>query len=378
MRRLAHLEGLRGLACLQVVLNHTTQAFWPRFADLNPLCRFVSDGGVAVCLFFLLSGTVLTYAYEQDPAGIVRNLIRRVIRLGVPLFAACLAALVLRTLARNGLHAAAANSAWLASHAMPLSIAGAVRDATVWTVAGYADTTLFGALSPFLPGVITSVDGPIWSLHVELWGSAMMLALVASKLGGMRTRRLAVLACAAICGLTPMLLFVAGHIAAPLARNSRSRPIVGCLLLTAGVASAAFHLAPGVYAVARIANVFAVLHPQAFFSLTSLPAAAFIFVGVLYLPVAQRVLSTGVLRFLGRLSFAIYLLHEPLILSVGVAAANVAGAGAGIAVTLIATLLLAAVFERCVDRPAILLSRAVWRRTTAAMPRPSAPPGYAR
>jgi peptidoglycan/LPS O-acetylase OafA/YrhL len=90
-----------------------------------------------------------------------------------------------------------------------------------------------------------------------------------------------------------------------------------------------------------------------------------LFLGGLLSPVAQWSLACGPCRQLGRLSFSIYLLHFPILFTLGCAGfvplAGVLAYPAAVAVTFIGfalvVLIIAWGFERWVDRPAIRLSR---------------------
>jgi peptidoglycan/LPS O-acetylase OafA/YrhL len=55
------LDGLRGVAALTVVIFHTFEAY----ADDNPLKQIINHGYLAVDFFFLLSGFVVAYAYDD-------------------------------------------------------------------------------------------------------------------------------------------------------------------------------------------------------------------------------------------------------------------------------------------------------------------------
>jgi peptidoglycan/LPS O-acetylase OafA/YrhL len=92
--------------------------------------------------------------------------------------------------------------------------------------------------------------------------------------------------------------------------------------------------------------------------------ATLVFAGVtLCVPVA-RWLSRGIFLWLGRLSFSIYLLHFPvmqtigcLVFSVTVPAGYLTACALGLAGGLFCTLVLATCFEKCIDRKAIMLSK---------------------
>jgi peptidoglycan/LPS O-acetylase OafA/YrhL len=106
--RLLELDGLRGLACVAVVLGHVslflqdepgTQRF-PR-----SLTHVLWDGNAAVLLFFVLSGFVLALPYVEDPQlplAYVRFVLRRFFRIYPAYWAALLLSLALRRFVFEG------------------------------------------------------------------------------------------------------------------------------------------------------------------------------------------------------------------------------------------------------------------------------------
>mgnify|MGYP006276608717 CR=1 FL=1 len=78
MTRSHYLDIIRGLACLQVLLLHIAEAFFPALATEkitdftigglvhgSPL-YLIYDGYTGVFIFFLLSGYVLTPSFNKD------------------------------------------------------------------------------------------------------------------------------------------------------------------------------------------------------------------------------------------------------------------------------------------------------------------------
>ena len=59
----ALLDGLRGVAALLVVLYHVFEGF--SFAGGSPVITFINHGYLAVDFFFILSGFVIGYAYDD-------------------------------------------------------------------------------------------------------------------------------------------------------------------------------------------------------------------------------------------------------------------------------------------------------------------------
>src|SRR3954454_17619635 len=55
------LDGLRGVAALMVVIFHTFEAY----ADNDRFTQLINHGYLAVDFFFLLSGFVIAYAYDD-------------------------------------------------------------------------------------------------------------------------------------------------------------------------------------------------------------------------------------------------------------------------------------------------------------------------
>ena len=182
----ALLDGLRGVAALLVVWYHIFEGF--QFAGNKPVIDFINHGYLAVDFFFILSGFVVGYAYDNrwgktlTLGGFFR---RRLIRL------------------------------------QPMVIMGAVIGAASFLISGMerwdgTHATLWltflafvcGCLMlPALPGMPREVrgngemfplNGPCWSLFFEYVGN-IVYALFIRRLS---TRLLAVLSFALCCALT--------------------------------------------------------------------------------------------------------------------------------------------------------------------------------
>ena len=206
---------------MQVVFEHVVLGFRPGIFDAWP--RILWDGNVAVFLFFLMSGFVLTGSFERAPAAIGGALVRRLIRLGLPLAVASAFAFLLVTALPGHYLDAARNSgsAWLASMRPddPLHALADVSGATM--VTGYSTTTLFGALAPLLWTERATADPPLWSLHIELWGSVLLIALIWAKWRSPWLFAGGLAACALLIGGNALDLFVIGTLSASLIRSPR-------------------------------------------------------------------------------------------------------------------------------------------------------------
>src|SRR5271169_2110795 len=114
--KVPYLDGLRGIAAMQVVLRHFVTGFMPDTAQHAwPPLRVLFDGHTAVYVFFLISGAVLTPSFAR-PGTFVGKLAKRMVRLGIPVAAAALFATGLIALFPDAHRQAAAltGSAWLA------------------------------------------------------------------------------------------------------------------------------------------------------------------------------------------------------------------------------------------------------------------------
>lgn len=358
--RLAPLDGLRGWAALSVVIYHLC---WESFGVAFPVFRsglpsFLGNGSLAVAIFFALSGYVLTIRRWRSPdnGNLLLTLLRRYLRLTLPILAIVLIVWALMSLRLTPTTAAAARihrEDWLGTFAnFDPDFVDALGFATVRTY-WIAFTHNYG---PFL-----------WTMIVELAGSLIVLTL------SWRSRRV-LLPYVILVGLTAAMLWKfplgaslpAGALVALLQRdrviftNAPGPRESG--IATAGLAVAL--LAAGFCQIA-----FASLLPPALlgmlvfvFTLRSLPALAF--------------LSAGLSAWLGRLSFPIYLIQYPvliapvswLILVTGNAALLTPWTALGIIIVSVVLVLAAAMLFYPVERLTLQLLRGPHRR-----PQPVAP-----
>ncbi len=181
------LDGLRGVAALMVVTFHTFEAY----ADSNRFRQIINHGYMAVDFFFLLSGFVIAYAYDDrwQKMSVWDFFKRRLIRLE-PMVVA-------------GSVIGAALFYFQSAPMFPL-----VHTTPVWKV---LLAMLVGCtLIPLLPSMdirgwqeMHPLDGPAWSLFFEY------LANIAYALGlrKISNRWLGVLTAAAAAFLMQYLLF---------------------------------------------------------------------------------------------------------------------------------------------------------------------------
>ena len=181
----ALLDGLRGVAALLVVWYHVFEGF--QFAGNKPIIDFINHGYLAVDFFFILSGFVVGYAYDNrwgktlTLGGFFR---RRLIRLQ-PMV--CMGAVIgAVSFLLSGMER------WDSTHA------------TLWlTFLAFVCGCLMLPALPGMPrevrgnGEMFPLNGPCWSLFFEYVGN-IVYALFIRRLS---TRLLALLSFALCCAL---------------------------------------------------------------------------------------------------------------------------------------------------------------------------------
>ena len=181
----ALLDGLRGVAALLVVWYHIFEGF--QFAGNKPVIDFINHGYLAVDFFFILSGFVVGYAYDNrwgktlTLGGFFR---RRLIRLQPMVIMGAVIGAVSFLL--SGMER------WDGTHA------------TLWlTFLAFVCGCLMLPALPGMPrevrgnGEMFPLNGPCWSLFFEYVGN-IVYALFIRRLS---TRLLAVLSFALCCAL---------------------------------------------------------------------------------------------------------------------------------------------------------------------------------
>lgn len=282
--RLQFLDGLRGWAALAVVNYHVFSQGFPAgpFAREQLRNWLPFNGNVAVPLFFLLSGFALTIGYMQ--LGSRRSLLRlaagRYFRIGLPVIVAC--AIV------------------LAAQTAGLIVSPDSRPPE------FQRYLLFGPdLSHFLRFSFLDVYAhyrpeasyilPLWTMQHEMGGSfAVLGAVFVSPTSWVRP----VLLLAASVIFLPLniylSLFMIGGVFADLWGRKSSAALsgwIGHLLLLIGAALPL--LSPPSVPIGVVAGIC-------------------LFGGVLLSEISQRLLSTRLSRWLGAISFSLYLVHGPV------------------------------------------------------------------
>jgi peptidoglycan/LPS O-acetylase OafA/YrhL len=318
-KRLHSLDGLRGLAAYVVVLWHFAIGFAPArlgtepaghgFALIGSPLFFLFNGPGAVTLFFTLSGFVLTHPFfvTGDILLIHRGALKRYFRL-----------------AGMSLAAVMISYALYSAGAFDYIPGEVERLPASWfqTMAGSylsrRHVSFGAALAQGTVTVFTNGDAyfntNLWTMRFELFGSFMVFALAAMFRGMKPTAIVFVSAILAIlfhfiADYYYMAPFLVGLMLAHLhSRFPESRTpiqfalplIVGCLLLFS------FYNGSGMFGFAAFLNTPNLDRWRCYLQTAS--SAGLIWAAMTSGPFSLA-LSTSPVRFLGRISFAMYAIH---------------------------------------------------------------------
>jgi peptidoglycan/LPS O-acetylase OafA/YrhL len=387
------LEGLRGLACLAVAIGHFTYIFFPYLSnDFRPIpgiqpayriervleyppfsLAFGADA--AVSIFFVLSGYVLTTKYfrNYDTISLQGAAAKRYVRLVLPCFVSVMFSWIIW---RVGLT--------FSKDALAIHVAG-------WVPTVYAgnfpllDAIFQGLIAGPFFGIFT-LNWPLWSIQVELIGSLLLFGMVAAL--GRHPFWLVVwfLFFASVLGYQGIgtlyyISFGAGamlNLARGWLRRNEQISLILAVLGVIGVAFNHFYLYRAIQAI-PLPNL-APFGPNFANGALEMTEAWWHTIGAILLvagAIGSRqvatVFATRLPVFLGKVSFAVYILHWPILMSVALGAAWAAqrvgiafGFSALIAciIYLAVVFALATLFERYVDRPSIKLADLIGARAT--------------
>jgi peptidoglycan/LPS O-acetylase OafA/YrhL len=303
--RRPYLDGLRGCAACVVLFAHLAIA-------LNSPLLGIFNGNAAVCVFFVLSGYVLTDLSQRSELTFPAQALRRYVRLVGPILITSTFAWALLALGlyRNQQAAAALNNWWLGS----------------WYK---FDGSFPGMLAETFYGVFISGQSiyncNLWTMRPELIGSLYLFVINATAPSrGLRVVCYVALALFHIADYMPLfpvgaLLYEFHPELARLARRLRDN--MPALALTAFPLVVAIGLglclvqgsAGGV--LAKLLGLISDLMARDADRYWHMLGATIVVAATLHWPFAQTILGSRAGRFLGKISFVLYLIQVPIICS---------------------------------------------------------------
>ena len=401
MKRVEWMDGLRGLAAMQVLLLHYVSAFlpaiglmqpelahygWERYFIQTPLFMPL-DGYSAVYLFFVLSGVALTYSFNSRPLALTAGVVRRAVRLGVPMAVALVLAGVLLALfpeARGTVAKMTGSEGWLGALApLPVNVGGIAHQiAFEGMLTGYSDTSFWPSWVVRFIDLVPFKDtylGPVWTLHVEFVGSILILILVSLRsLAGPKIHCIVCIVFLVFFTASALVLFVVGHLAAawlPRLPTSRLMTATGISLLLGGIILCTSGQSDLGMALLKFLPPAPIGVTVSSITIVRMLGSILVFSGIAITPPLQRGLKQPAIKWLGKISFGLYLTHFALLITAVSCLFTVISPllpyGIAVATTTIVGIStscwIAGVFEKWVDRPAIELSRRLSRLSARAL-----------
>jgi peptidoglycan/LPS O-acetylase OafA/YrhL len=302
--RLHLLDSIRGWASVQVLLFHVChEMFSHRVPELGSLwIGFILNGGFAVAVFFVLSGEALSHGYfVRKDENVVRKLaIKRYVRLAIPIFVSCLSVLILMKANLVFSHEAAVlldRPEWLGKF-LPFEP----------RIAGFLSYALFGVF--FQHSTEISYNPFLWSMSVELFGSMFVFfTLFATRAPGQRWAIYALVAPFMLLFSPFLICFVFGMIFGEMR-------VAGIFKRMAAHRASNWMALFAVVSVGLGITIYPMLHLPEVAIAHRLSFAAALFLRAIYSSNwLQGIFDNRLSHFLGELSFPIYLVHFPIIIS---------------------------------------------------------------
>ena len=332
--KLVPLEGLRGIAAAIVVLYHLVLAFTKKGVGVVPhghggwdaVFQFglgMLNGSAAVAVFFVLSGFILSLPFSKDRSigRIGVAVLKRWPRLAMLTTIACLFAWALIWVSHDNYKAAAhvIGTRWMATHGNS-PIAGHPD-------MGWTEALREGLYKVFLFGDV-HFDSPLWTMRIELFGS-FAIFLAAPVLFAIRSWavRLSLIALVMVWAggtypITYISDFLVGIVMAMLFAENKMPNFKNWQAALLSVL--AIYLFSFTYEQKLLihAPIKAMLPAGDTSHFVWDGSAALMIMVLLGNPFLRRVFSKTWAVWLGLLSFPIYLLHGPIMLSAGASSFN--------------------------------------------------------
>jgi peptidoglycan/LPS O-acetylase OafA/YrhL len=317
-KRIHALDGLRGLAALSVVVCHYVSAVFPHAVfgaqgagnvewqdalSRSPLVALY-NGSFAVFIFFVLSGFVIARSAGANQTSLLILFGRRYLRLTVPMLCGTLLAYVLLKIFPDITRTAAQqfSNGWLAAQ-----YGG--RELTIF------QATWDAVFNPYRFGEAYS-NRVLWTMRIELFGSLVIYALYALVRPSLIPAVFVILFILTIPSafFVGFMGFAGGALLYQAWSSGHLQPSrIGPVLVVFGFILGGLPMqsdygtffTPIVTAVATFSSNEFILGIAALFTVS----------GLLMWPTAQDMLQWRSFRFLGRVSFPLYLIHFPVLMT---------------------------------------------------------------
>jgi peptidoglycan/LPS O-acetylase OafA/YrhL len=304
-KRVYFFDGLRGWAAIVVMLCHIRNTF-PElmFISRTPL-RLFTDGAFAVYIFFVLSGIVLSIGYmrHQNISSLASLAIKRIPRLSIPILISCVLLVPLMKLGLfHNIEAAylEGGNDWLAGfYAFDGNFLEAVK---------FSIRDVF-----FYYGTVNSYNSSLWTMTWEVFGSYLVVVvLLCSKCIQPDSKKaklfwtvlflymwcLNIALFAFMLGITVSYIYVNKQFLIERIQKSLALQILLILLTICA------YLGSGLFSMLKIWRLQSTMYSI---------SAFFLVLAIIVNPALQKIFSMKLSRFLGKISFPLYIVHVPII-----------------------------------------------------------------
>lgn len=328
-KRITWIDGLRGVASLFIVFHHFIMGYYPaayqgaqalthmeggveaEFSQ-SPLA-FFAIGDLWVSVFCLVSGFVISYQvfHMTDEKQFSRSLLKRYPRLMLPVFALSAIVFVMLhlNLFFNTQAAALTGSEWLAQF---------YQDKTT-----LSDLIFSSIADTWIVGYSTLYSNAFWML-ADLFGGSFMAYILAAMSKGMNRRVIFVYIGAALIYLSTnsrltdfalgvLISYIVAQYGESIHKHKKGCVAAGLVMLVLSVVLGAYPVAYAPTNAYRFLNHLPDrLNPYYFYHML---ASALLVMAIWLLNPLRKLLSAKPVRFLGKISYSIYLVHIPVLFS---------------------------------------------------------------
>lgn len=318
--KIAYFDGLRGLAALIVVIAHFIQLFYPALFSLDAQLvhnmveleisktpfNILYNGNLSVCIFFVLSGFVLSYRFFETKQSkvIISSAIRRYFRLALPVSVSVLFVYILLLF-----------DSFYLKNILEYTFTQLNTDYSKFSTNFFVMSKI--ALFDTLFNWDSSYNPVLWTITYELFGSFLVFSFLA-LFGDIQRRYVVYILLIVLFSRTYFLGFIFGILLSDVFVHQRSvfqnlHVLVKYVLLFVG-------LFLGSYPYINTSNtIYSFLYIPALEAdnliVYHIVGAFLIMITVLCSSTLQSILSSSFFLFLGRISFSLYLIHFTLLCS---------------------------------------------------------------
>lgn len=315
--KITYLDGLRGIAAINVMIMHFFVILAPAMIYSNKLpshlgkleqiftstpLGLIGAGNFSVCIFFVLSGYVLTQKYfkTRDNNIIISSAARRYIRLFIPVFAAIMLSFLL-------------SSTGLFHYYMEtIMISANSNYRNYWTFTpNIVDAVKQAMWGSFFVGGDIYYNPVLWTMKIEFYGSMLVFAM-ALLFGSLRNRWTFYLAAAVLLFNFYYLAFIIGMVFADTFNNKMpvfktSNKIILSVILISGLFLGSYPIN-----IVTSDSLYGFLNnglfrtPKMTYHIIGASMIIYVLLNSRWL---QNVFSSPVPVFLGKISYSLYLIH---------------------------------------------------------------------